>query len=376
MAADHRSAHPNIAGLPWWGAVLVAVTATAIGFAFDAGSGQRELGFAFAACYAIGCVLAVLAVRQDGLFTAVIQPPLILFVSVPGSYFLFHSGQLDGIKDLLINCGYPLIERFPLMFFTSAVVLLIGVARWYYGMSAKRATPNSDGGSAGRVARAGFLAAATAKVSALVARPARRPTDDDEALADDAPRRRHSADRPRRTARPAPGEATRTARRPAAQRSAASRSRHARPPETEIIEPVADRPRRPRSARSAEPPAEPRRRSRSQAPRERTQPPADRRSPYEPYEPYERPERRRRYDDRAEARYQDRYGDYTGDDSGYEGDYGPPEPRRADGGGTTHHPISRVRYRSDDAGDGADRGGHRTAPRARRRDAGAWEYDV
>ena len=86
----------------------------------------------------LGCIFAVLAVRQSGIFTAVIQPPLILFVAVPTAYFLFHGGQLGGVKDLAINCGYPLIERFPLMFFTSAAVLLIGMGRWYFGMSSPR----------------------------------------------------------------------------------------------------------------------------------------------------------------------------------------------------------------------------------------------
>ena len=92
----------------------------------------------FAASYALGCIFAVLAVRQTGIFTAVIQPPLILFVAVPTAYFLFHGAAFTGIKDTLINFGYPLIERFPLMFFTSAAVLLIGMARWYYGMSSRR----------------------------------------------------------------------------------------------------------------------------------------------------------------------------------------------------------------------------------------------
>ena len=121
--------------------MLIAVTFTAVGFAFDAGSGGKELTLAFAAAYAVGCIAAVLAVRQTGIFTAVIQPPLILFVTVPGAYFLFHGGAIDGVKDLLINCGYPLIERFPLMFFTSAIVLLIGMVRWYQGMSSRRAAP-------------------------------------------------------------------------------------------------------------------------------------------------------------------------------------------------------------------------------------------
>ena len=55
-------------------------------------------------------------------------------VAVPGAYFLFNGAKFTGLKDTLINCGYPLIERFPLMLFTSAAVLLIGMARWYYAM--------------------------------------------------------------------------------------------------------------------------------------------------------------------------------------------------------------------------------------------------
>ena len=152
---------PTIPGVPSWGAVLIAVTFTAIGFAFDAGSGSKELTLAFAAAYAVGCIAAAVAVRQTGIFTAVIQPPLILFVAVPGAYFLFHGGAMDGLKDLLINCGYPLIERFPLMFFTSAIVLLVGLARWYTGMSHRRAAP----AEAVEPAEGRFLSAVTAKIS-------------------------------------------------------------------------------------------------------------------------------------------------------------------------------------------------------------------
>jgi hypothetical protein len=130
VAASHRSIHPNISGVPWWAAVVIAVTATAVGFAFDAGSGNKQLTYVFSTLYVAGCITAVLAVRQPGVFTAVIQPPLILFCSVPGAYWLFHKAELPGLKDLLINCGYPLIERFPLMLFTSAAALLIGMARW------------------------------------------------------------------------------------------------------------------------------------------------------------------------------------------------------------------------------------------------------
>ena len=353
---------PTIPGVPSWGAVLIGVTFTAIGFAFDAGSGGKELGFAFAAAYAIGCVAAVVAVRQSGVFTAVIQPPLLLFVSVPGAYFLFHSGTMDGLKDLLINCGYPLIERFPLMFFTSAIVLLAGLLRWYMGMGHRRIAPAEADAAASP--STGRFAAVTAKLSGLLARDA----DDDDA--DDevpAPRRsrQHSIDRSARAAKAPAKKSAKTAAaartrsgRPV-KRTQPSRSRHTRPPETEIIEPVVERPRRPRpTRRSTEPPVpptEPRRRTRSSSTREpRKQPP-----PSERRARYQRPDRHSRFD-------------------GFE----PFEPHgtngsNGNGNGSlngTHHPVSRVRYRGAD--DGEQHAQHRSRPRTAKHSAEAWEYDV
>jgi hypothetical protein len=329
--------------------VLLAVTMTAVGFAFDAGSGDKDLSIVFAAAYALGCIFAVLAVQQTGIFTAVIQPPLILFVAVPTSYFLFHGAQFTGIKDTLINFGYPLIERFPLMFFTSAAVLLIGMARWYYGMSSRRGAARS---SAKETTSSSLVSSVTSKVSSLLTgeQPAEDDVDTTEA------RRKHTIDRPSRptkSAKSAKSAAARSGR--TTKRATPSRSRHARPPDTEIIEPVAERPRRPRTSRQREqsplPPAEPRRRPRtsSREPRKAV-PPADRRASHE------RPERRRRVDD----------------------DYQPREPRDSNGsnGNGTHHPVSRVRYRGDDESD--NRAEHRTRPRSSRSpgDADNWEYDV
>ena len=318
--------------------MLVAVTATAIGFAYDAGSGAKELGLVFGASFVVGCIFAVLAVRQTGIFTAVIQPPLILFVAVPTAYFLFHGSQITGIKDTLIDYGYPLIERFPLMFFTSAAVLLIGIARWYYGMSTRRAAPRST-------ATESTSTSLTSKISSLLTR---EPAGDD-ADAAEPPRRKHTIERPGRATKASAADTTRTGR--PAKRPTPSRSRHARPPDTEIIEPVAERPRRPRSTRQTEqppmPPAEPRRRSRtSSTPRKAAPPPADRRAASE------RTERRRRFDD-----------------------YQPREPHGTNGNGT-HHPISRVRYRGG-ADDAENRAEYRT-PRRSRGDwkAENWESDI
>jgi len=323
--------------------VLLAVTLTAVGFAYDAGSGDKELGMVFAATYVLGCIFAVLAVRQSGIFTAVIQPPLILFVAVPTAYFLFHGGQLGGIKDLAINCGYPLIERFPLMFFTSAAVLLIGMGRWYYGLSSRRSAAPSTTTEA-KEKTSSRVSSVTSKMSSLLTGEPAGSTEDDDAK--ESPRRRHSIERRTRDAKSAKPAAGTTRSPKTTKRATPSRSRHARPPETEIIDPVAERPRRPRTPRSEQPPpAEPpRRRSRTSSTREprKAVPPADRRASSE------RPERHRRYDD-----------------------YQPREPHVSNGNGT-HHPVSRVRYRGGGE-DIDDRAEYRSRPRSSR---SSWEYDI
>ena len=324
--------------------MLLAVMLTAVGFAYDAGSGDKELGIVFAAMYVLGCIFAVLAVRQSGIFTAVIQPPLILFVAVPTAYFLFHGGQLGGIKDLAINCGYPLIERFPLMFFTSAAVLLIGMGRWYYGLSSRRSAAPSTTTEA-KEKTSSRVSSVTSKMSSLLTGEPAGSTEDDDAK--ESPRRRHSIERRTRDAKSAKPAAGTTRSPKTTKRATPSRSRHARPPETEIIDPVAERPRRPRTPRQSEqpPPAEPpRRRSRTSSTREprKAVPPADRRASSE------RPERRRRYDD-----------------------YQPREPHVSNGNGT-HHPVSRVRYRGGGE-DIDDRAEYRSRPRSSR---SSWEYDI
>jgi hypothetical protein len=402
VTAAHRSAHPSVPGVPWWGAVLIAVSATAIGFAFDAGTGTKELTNVFAALYATGCVAAVLAVRQAGLFSAVVQPPVLLFVSVPGAYFLFHGAEISGLKDVLINCGYPLIERFPLMLFTSAGVLLIGLGRAYIG-SRSRGTVDT---ATHAEPASGRFSALSAKVFRLLSFSSSGAASDE---ASDTGKRRHAIDRTSTPARKTPAKSARGARAAkAAARGAAGRSRHSRATEvTDLIEPIADRPRRPRPPR-AEPPPEPRRR---RAPAARaSRDPYERRDPYDRRDRYERDpyggrrdlfERRDRYDrrDRYERRdpherrepYErraqhdrrsrheayDPFEAYDEANDPFEA-YPPPQRRRpasngTTGGNGTHHPISRVRYR----GSGTTDTGRSDPPaRSRSWEADTWEYDI
>lgn len=322
--------------MPWWGAVLIAVVASTLGFAFNVGSNGRELTGVFSALYALGCLAAVLAVRQAAVFTAVIQPPLILFVMVPGAYYLMHNSDIHGVKDVLINCGYPLIERFPLMFFTSATVLLVGVARWYLVR-----LPRADSSASEKPRTNG------ARLSAMLASLLGRQS---EADSNRQRRRRHSVDRRPNDAPRSPADPAARGQRPVKRTGAPSRSRHARPPRTDPVM-DADRPRPRRRRPNEPPPAEPRRRARGSAKKDarRAVPPGERRPGYDGAERRGRPQPGRRYED-----------------------YEPLEPHRRMANGS-HHPVSRARYRGADDGDQPE-----YRPRRGPRDANAdrWEYDI
>ena len=354
MEAGHRSIHPNLPGVPWWGALLIATIATAVGYAIDAASDHKELTHVFAGFYIAGCVAAVLAVRQEGVFTAIIQPPLILFCAVPGAYWLFHGGKVGGVKDLLINCGYPLIERFPLMLGTAGAVLLIGMVRWYFGKSRGTAVAAdiTDDAATASPARSNsifnaFLDAVGPKLNSLLRLHSRADDADDAASGDATGTRDPSAPRKAKSGRPA----RRTGSRPGR-----AHSRHARPLGDED-EPGAERPRRRRQAPPpdfdpADPPRRSRRRPRPQGDPElrgrRESRPDSRQARANPYErPYEgsyegtRPRSSRfegydRYDPPPAPEQFNRYEPYE------------PRRRRAPGGNganPTHHPISQVRYR-------------------------------
>jgi hypothetical protein len=315
---------------------------TLAGLAVEAGSGHQELGSAFAIGYALGCVAAVLAVRQSGIFTAVIQPPLLLFVTVPLAYYLFHNSAFSGVKDVAITCGYPLIERFPLMLFTTSAALLTGLVRWYLAMTHPAGAREP---AKARPQRAGLLTGWSTKLSSAFAGNG----SVDERPGQRAARPRHVADRPAAGKRGQPVGRT-------PQRTA--RSRSPRPvDEFAPPRPARNSARRPAEARAAEArPREPRR----GAPQPRRGAPQPRRDPLErPYrDPYPpRPTREGRYDPYEAGR-------------GYQAPpaYPPyePGPRRRPaptGSGGTHHPVSRVRYRDAGPSDPDRRGDSPSRPR-------------
>ncbi|WP_122525903.1 DUF6542 domain-containing protein [Mycobacterium attenuatum] len=397
---SHRSIVPDIPGVPWWAAVLIAMTATALGYAFDAG--HKELTHVYAGFYIAGCVAAVLAVRQSGLFTAVIQPPLILFFTVPGAYWLFHGGKVDKFKDLLINCGYPLIERFPLMLGTAGGVLLIGLIRWYFGMTQRKtaAAKANDATNTTTTTTRTTTSPRRSAISDLIAKLSDwlSPGDATEETADPGAQPAQAIGRTSRSTRTARNSRTASRR---SGRTDRSRSRHARSGADDQADPAAERPRRRRPAQPrdyreydpADPPPRSRRRPRSQDdPDLRAQPPREtRRDPHTRRNPYERPAPRSSrfdpygtYEPPEPAEPSNRYERRGSRHEPYE----PPRRRTAPGGPTganpTHHPISQVRYRASAPYD-EPRDKYRDEPppdarnrsrTPRRPQPESWEYDV
>ncbi|MCW4355070.1 hypothetical protein ONR57_17330 [Hoyosella sp. YIM 151337] len=127
-----RSASPSRIGVAWWMAIVIAVGFSALGFAFDAIRGD-ELTIVFSIFYFAGCVAAVLAVQQRSLFTAAVQPPLILFAGIPLAYQLLVPESPGGLRTRIIDLVLPLVTRFPLMLLTVAVVLIIAGFRIFAG---------------------------------------------------------------------------------------------------------------------------------------------------------------------------------------------------------------------------------------------------
>jgi hypothetical protein len=324
-------------------------------------------------------------------FTAIIQPPLILFCAVPGAYWMFHGRKIGNLKDLLINCGYPLIERFPLMLGTAGVVLLIGLVRWHFGKShpTTAAADSTDAATTGTSRELNsFVSAIAAKLNSLLGLTSEHKDDADEAPAAATKRTRAAGRSPKAGSRTDRG--ARSGR--SATRTGRSHSRHARPSLDDEREPSdanAERPRRrrqapPRDFDPADPPPRPRRRPRPQGDPDIRQPlretrrePRTRRNPYD--RPYDgampRSSRFDSYDTYEPPGAPDQFDRYE--------PYEPPRRRRAapsgNGSNTTHHPISKVRYRGSGPPDEP-----RDEPRHERRNrpreprgfpAESWEYE-
>jgi hypothetical protein len=130
-AWDDRPIIGQFRGLPWWAAVLLAFGLTAIAAFVDMNQ-QDTLGKIYQGAFVVGCVAAVCLVRRKSLFGPMVQPPLIFAITAVGAVALLgQKSSGGGLKSLLWSVALPLTSNFPTMGITTAVVVLIGLFRWW-----------------------------------------------------------------------------------------------------------------------------------------------------------------------------------------------------------------------------------------------------
>ncbi|MGC0362895.1 hypothetical protein ABH922_000879 [Rhodococcus sp. 27YEA15] len=140
---DKRSLVVTVPGLPWWGVILLATGVTAVGVLIDATGGSGELTSVFSTFYFLGVLFAVVAASNKALFTAMAQPPLILFAAVPIAHTLIGKDKSTALRDIAINIAYPLVNRFPVMLAATVVVLVIGGVRYFLLIQRPNGVPRS-----------------------------------------------------------------------------------------------------------------------------------------------------------------------------------------------------------------------------------------
>jgi hypothetical protein len=121
VAPADASALTTVRGLRAWGAVLVAALFTIAGIVLSR-LAYGSLGWLFTTCFVAGTVAAVLAVRRGSIFTAMVQPPLLLAPAV-------LMGSWLGSKQGLVYNGFDVVKAFPLMAISTAVVLVLALVR-------------------------------------------------------------------------------------------------------------------------------------------------------------------------------------------------------------------------------------------------------
>ncbi len=155
MSSHHRdpdprgyaSALPGRPGVVWWVAVLIAVVPTLLGFVLDLSLNNAIGVFAWVLTL-LGVALAAVAVRRHALFTVMVQPPLVVAVSLVLGYVI--ATLTGGINGGVLNLGLKLVGTFPLMLTATVVAVVLGVVR-LVAQPLRVTTPRRTSGSASRV---------------------------------------------------------------------------------------------------------------------------------------------------------------------------------------------------------------------------------
>ena len=129
VGPGERSVVRTVRGLRWWAALTLAAVFTVVGVAADLLT-SGDLGVVFTACFAGGCILATAWARRDSLFVPLVQPPLLIAVTVP--VVVVATGSLPrsgGAASALLAVGGPLVNAFPTLAVTTAICLALGFVR-------------------------------------------------------------------------------------------------------------------------------------------------------------------------------------------------------------------------------------------------------
>lgn len=134
---NERSAFGRSRGIPWWGAVVLALALTVVGVVADVAL-QGKPSVMFDGSYLIGCVVAVCWVQRKNLFIPMVQPPLILAVGLPG-VLLVDSGS-GGSSGMIL----AIVNSFLVMAGATVATVLIGVFRLATQRRPRRLAPQQD----------------------------------------------------------------------------------------------------------------------------------------------------------------------------------------------------------------------------------------
>ena len=122
LAIADASVVTSFRGWPSWAVILLAVVLTLAGTAID-GFTSGVLAWGLRIGFYIGVIGAALIVRRASIFTAMVQPPLVLvFGIIVGGMLFTNSGGL-------YSTALKIISTFPTMAIGTAAAILLGLIR-------------------------------------------------------------------------------------------------------------------------------------------------------------------------------------------------------------------------------------------------------
>ena len=116
----------SVRGWPSWAVIILALGCTLAGAAID-GLTVGVLSWGLRIGFYLGVLSAALLVRRASIFTAMVQPPLVLVVGIVTGVLLF--GPATGLRGNVISIASTVINTFPTMAIGTAVAVLIGLIR-------------------------------------------------------------------------------------------------------------------------------------------------------------------------------------------------------------------------------------------------------